>query len=295
MAVIEIQAKSILMTIRQPDDVFGLNYNMNLYRGCQHQCIYCDSRSECYQIENFQDILVKSNALELLGRELPRKRKKGVIGTGSMNDPYMPLEKQYNLTRGALTLIATHGFGAHIITKSDLVLRDVDVLQAICSQPARVCLSVSTADDELARKIEPGAPLPSARFQAIRELSRHGITAGVCMMPVLPFLEDTPDNLRAIIERAEGSGAEFVIPWFGMSMRDRQRAYYYEQLDRLFPGLRVQYERAFGDQYSCPARGANQLSRLFYELCARRGIKTRIPRRETKPSGGEPKQLALFR
>ena len=295
MAVIAIQAKTMLMTIRHPDEVFGLDYNMNLYRGCQHQCIYCDSRSECYQIQNFQDILVKSNALELLSRELPRKRKKGVVGTGSMNDPYMPLEKQLQLTRGALMLIAAHGFGVHVITKSDLVLRDMDVLGSIQTQPARVCLTITTTDDELARKIEPGAPPSSARFRAIRALAENGITAGVCMMPVLPYLEDTPENIRAIVAQAAESGATFIIPWFGMSMRDRQRAYYYEQLDRLFPGLRSQYERAFGEHYSCPARGAKRLTSLFHEECARYGIETRIPpRREVPASSSEPKQLALF-
>ena len=132
MAIIEIQAKTMLASITHPDPIFGMRYNMNLYRGCQHQCIYCDSRSECYQIENFNhDVLVKVNAIELLEKELPRKRVKGVIGTGSMNDPYMPLEKRYNLTGRALQLIGRHAFGVHVITKSDLVLRDLDVLSEI--------------------------------------------------------------------------------------------------------------------------------------------------------------------
>src|SRR5512146_2849176 len=146
MAVIEIQAKTIMATISHPDGIFGLRYNLNLYRGCQHQCIYCDSRSACYEIENFNaDVLVKANALELLEKELARKRIKGVVGTGSMNDPYMPLEKQYNLTGRALELIARYRFGVHINTKSTLVLRDVELLQKISQVHATVAFSISTA------------------------------------------------------------------------------------------------------------------------------------------------------
>ena len=292
MAVIEIQAKTILATIQHPDGIFGMKYNMNLYRGCQHQCIYCDSRSKCYEIENFNhDVLVKVNALELLDRELPRKRLRGVVGTGSMNDPYMPLEKHYQLTRQALALIAKHRFGVTVITKSDLVLRDVDLLQEINKVQAAVCLSITTADDDLARKVEPGAPPSSARFDAIRSLAEAGIPAGVCMMPILPFLEDDPENITAIVEQAAACGAQFIVPWFGMSMRDRQRDYFYQQLDRLFPGLREKYERMFGERYGCPARNANRLSEQFYQLCARHGLETRVP--PYQPAQ-EPNQLSLF-
>jgi DNA repair photolyase len=292
MAVIEIQAKTMLATISHPDGVFGMKYNMNLYRGCQHQCIYCDSRSACYEIENFNhDVLVKVNALDLLEKELPRKRMKGVVGTGSMNDPYMPVEKQYRLTRRALELIARFGFGVHINTKSDLVLRDVDLLRAIARVHATVCFSISTADDELARKIEPGAPVSSVRFRAMRALADSGIAVGVCMMPVLPFLEDTPENITAIAERAVENGGSFILPWFGMSMRDRQRVYYYEQLDRLFPGLRMQYERAFGEHYECPARNSKALAGLFYSLCERYGLGTHVPQTRNREA---PRQMTLF-
>jgi DNA repair photolyase len=291
MAIIEIQAKTLLATIREPDGIFGMQYNMNLYRGCQHQCIYCDSRSQCYGIENFSDILVKANALELLEKELPRRRVKGKIGTGSMNDPYMPVEKRFDLTGRALEIIARHGFGVHINTKSDLVLRDVERLEAIGPEKASVCFSVSTAEDELGRKIEPGAALVSQRYQAMRALAERGIPVGVCMMPILPFLEDTLENITAIVERAAENGARFVVPWFGMSLRDRQRDYYYAQLDRLFPGLRVQYERTYGLRYGCQARYAKQLSARFYELCAQLNLGTSVPAYAEK--AGE-KQLALF-
>ncbi len=292
MAVIEIQAKTMLATIPHPDGIFGMKYNMNLYRGCQHQCIYCDSRSACYEIENFNhDVLVKANALELLEKELPRKRIKGVVGTGSMNDPYMPVEKQYRLTRQALELIARFGFGVHVNTKSDLVLRDVDLLQTIGRLHATVCFSISTADDELARKIEPGAPVSSERFRAMRALADSGIAVGVCMMPILPFLEDTSENIGAIVERAVENGGSFILPWFGMSLRDRQREYYYAELDRLFPGLRARYERAFGERYECPARNAKALAEKFNEQCERYELGTKVP---VKMSQEKPKQLSLF-
>lgn len=296
MAVIEIQAKTLLAHVRQPDDVFGLKYNMNLYRGCQHQCIYCDSRSECYGIENFSDILVKVNALELLEKELKSKRVIGTIGTGSMNDPYMPVENRYHLTGQALDLIAEHGFGVNVITKSDLVLRDAARLEAVSRVHASVCFSISTTDDDLSRKIEPGAPPVSARFRAMKALAERGIKVGVALMPVLPFIEDTPENIRAVVESAAANGACFIVPWFGMSLRDRQREYFYHQLDRLFPGLRQKYEQAFGTRYDAPARNARSLYELFDRLCSQYGIATRIPHFEprVKPRDAQPGQLSLF-
>ena len=289
--IIEIQAKTLLSHNTHPDPWFGIKYTMNIYRGCEHQCIYCDSRSECYGIENFADILVKVNALDLLENELPRKRVKGKIGTGSMNDPYMPVEKQYNLTGRALEIIARCGFGVHVTTKSDLVLRDAGLLAAIGKGRVSVCFSISTADDDLGKKVEPGAPLVSRRYQALKVLAEQGIQAGVCMMPILPFLEDSPENITAIVEKAAENGASFVVPWFGMSMRDRQREYYYTQLDRLFPGLRAKYEQAFGLHYECPARWAERLAARFHELCERYGLGTRVPVfTETRTE----KQPALF-
>ena len=182
--ITEITAKTILNHVKQPDTWFGLKYNMNLYRGCQHQCIYCDSRSECYRIEDFSRIEVKINALELLEDTLPRKRMIGTIGFGSMNDPYMPIEKKYRLTGGALEIINHHGFPVHILTKSDLVLRDLETLKNISQVYAAVSFTITTADDQLARIIEPGAPPPSARFNAIKELAEEGILTGLTMMPI---------------------------------------------------------------------------------------------------------------
>jgi DNA repair photolyase len=292
MAVIEIQAKTILATIGRPDGIFGMKYNMNLYRGCQHQCIYCDSRSACYEIENFNhDVLVKINALDLLEKELSHKRVKGVVGTGSMNDPYMPVEKQYCMTGRSLELIARYGFGVHINTKSVLVVRDVELLRRIGRVHATVAFSISTEDDDLSRKVEPGAPSSSERFRAMRMLADQGIAVGTCMMPILPFLEDSAENITAIVEQTVEHGGSFILPWFGMSMRDRQREYYYEQLDRLFPGVRPNYERAFGERYECPARNAKALSELFYGLCKRYHLGTRVPPYAAKEAAS---QLSLF-
>jgi DNA repair photolyase len=249
---------------------------MNLYRGCSHQCIYCDSRSECYQIENFADVLVKVNAIELLNKELPRKRVKGTIGTGSMSDPYLPLEATRNLTGQALEVIAQQQFPVHVLTKSDLVLRDLDTLREISRVYAAVSFTITTADDDLGKQLEPGAPIVSRRFAAMEQLATAGIMTGALLMPVLPFIEDNAENITAIVARAHDCGASYILASFGMTLRDRQRAYYYAQLDRLFPGLRKQYERQFGERYSAPANETHRLEQIFREQCDRYGIATRL-------------------
>jgi DNA repair photolyase len=291
MAIREIQAKVLLAHVRQPDPWFGLRYNMNLYRGCQHRCIYCDSRSECYQIEHFDgEVLVKANAVELLQKELARKRVVGTIGLGSMNDPYMPLEAEVNLTGRALRVIARFGFPVHVITKSDLVLKDLEPLCEIKRAYAAVSFTVTTAGDDLAKRLEPGAPLVSARFRAMQTLAEHGIHTGLTMMPILPFIEDNEENVRQIVEQAHEHGAAYIIPSFGVTLRDRQRAYYYNRLDEQFPGLRQRYERVYGERYHCPVPDAEGLARVFGELCSRYGIATRM----TPYQPGAAKQLSLF-
>ncbi len=287
----EIKAKVMLSHVKQPDTWFGLKYTMNLYRGCQHRCIYCDSRSECYQIENFdRDVLVKVNAIELLRKELVSKRVKGVVSTGSMNDPYMPLETKVNLTGRALQVIARYRFPVHIVTKSDLVLKDLHTLREINQVYAAVSFSITTADDELGKKLEPGAPLVSERLRAMQVLAENGILTGVTMMPILPFIEDNEQNITQIVTQAHASGASYIIPWFGMSMRDRQRAYYYAQLDKLFPGLKQKYQKRFGDQYGCPANNVARLEQVLQELCTQYGIRIGI-----KPYTDQiARQLSLF-
>jgi DNA repair photolyase len=287
----EIEAKTLLSHVRHPDGWFGVKYNMNLYRGCEHHCIYCDSRSECYQIEDFDgELLVKVNAIDLLRQELARKRVKGTIGTGAMQDPYTPSEAVLNMTGRALEVIAEWRYPVHIITKSDLILKDLDTLRRINEVHASVCFTVTTADDELAKKLEPGAPLVSDRFRAARVLAESGIQVGITLMPVLPYLEDDEDNIAAIMARAHESGVSFVVPWFGMSMRRGQREYFYAGLDEWFPGLRQKYERRYGDQYSCPSDNAARLRQVFDELRLQYGIATDVRHYRIQ----QATQLSLF-
>lgn len=270
-----IKAKTIVATVKQ-DRWFGLKYNMNLYRGCQHGCIYCDSRSSCYGIENFEEIQYKENALELLDKELKSKRVKGTIGTGSMHDPYMPIEKELHLTRGALEIIKRHQFPVHVLTKSTLVLRDIDLLKEISKVSATVSMTITTADDKLASIIEPYAPKPSERFAAIKELSQNGIYTGILLMPILPFINDKSDSVKEIVNKAKEVGAKYIFPWMGVTLRDRQRAYYYKQLDKNFPGLREIYTKNFGDAYFCPSANQRKLYELLQEECDKAGIKTKM-------------------
>ncbi len=286
----EIQAKVLLSHVKQPDRWFGLKYNMNLYRGCQHQCIYCDSRSLCYGIENFADILIKANAIDLLRKELAGKRVKGTIGTGSMNDPYMPVEKRVNLTGRALRAIAQFRFPVHIITKSDLVLRDLELLREISRVYTAVSFTITTTDDALAKKLEPAAPSPSARLKAIEMLASNGIYTGVTMMPILPFIEDNEENIRQIVRRAADAGASYILASFGVTLRDRQRAYYYDKLDKAFPEMKRRYIRQFGNDYFAPAQKYERLKEAFKEACAVYGIerRMRVYERETAV------QMSLF-
>ena len=292
--VTEITAKTILNHVKQPDTWFGLKYNMNLYRGCQHQCIYCDSRSECYRLGDLADIRVKVNALELLDDALPRKRVRGTIGFGSMNDLYMPIEKEYRLTRGALEIIRGHQFPVHILTKSDLVLRDIDVISEINHIYAAVSFTITTADDDLASKIEPGAPLPSARYKAMRVLADAGILTGVTMMPILPFLEDDPENIRQIVQKAADSGASYIIPAFGMTLRPGSREYYYQKLELLFPGVKEKYIQAFGDSYQCSAPNWRQLDKVFQVEIVQAKIRSKIPVFDPERKTEKSNQIPLF-
>jgi DNA repair photolyase len=268
-----IPAKTIISGYSEGNLWFGDNYNMNIYKGCCHGCIYCDSRSECYRIDDFDQVRAKDNALALIARELRSKRRKGVVGTGAMSDPYNLYEKEYRLTRGALELIDANGFGASIATKSDLVTRDIDVLSSIKTHsPVLVKITVTTADDELCRKVEPRAPVASRRFSAIRQLAARGIFTGILLMPVLPFIEDNEENVVSIIRLAGEAGARFIYPSFGVTLRQNQREWYYSKLDDHFPGLRQKYVKQFGNAYECPSPKAKELWQVFRAECDRLGI-----------------------
>jgi DNA repair photolyase len=208
----------------------------------------------------------------------------------------MPLEAQVRLTRGALEAIAEAGFPVHVITKSNLVLRDIDLLEEISRKSyAAVTFTVTTAEDALSKRLEPGAPVSSRRLAALQSLSQRGLLAGVALMPVLPFIEDTEENIRAIVRLAHEAGAKYILPAFGMTLRDRQRLYYYAKLDRLFPGLRPRYEQAFGERYSAPARNARHLGQVCAGMCRELVIATKIPPYPPqKHVRREKSQLPLF-
>ncbi len=268
-----IEAKNILSAYSTNNPWFGVNYNMNIYKGCCHGCIYCDSRSDCYGVENFDKVRAKKNVLEILAKELKSKRKTGVVGTGAMSDPYNPFEKKYALTRGALELIHRYGFGAAIATKSDLVRRDIDLLKSIQEHsPVLIKITITTCDDDLCRIIEPNVALASKRFECIKELSDNGIFTGILMMPVLPFIEDNEENIKGIIQFAHKSGAKFIYPAFGVTLRQNQREWYYNRLDEYFPGFKEKYIQQYGNAYQCPSPKAKKLWYLLKGECERLGM-----------------------
>ena len=263
-----INAKTILSKVKKGNfDWFGIDYNMNLYRGCNHGCIYCDSRSKCYQIENFDKVQGKKNAIEILQREIERKRTKGVVGLGAMSDSYNPFEKTYQLTRQALALLAYYGFGVSLETKSDLVVRDIDLLQKITNHhSAIVKFTITTFDDQLSKQIEPYAPVSSKRFAAMKKLSEAGIYTGVLLNPVLPFLTDTEENIQKIVEKAYQNGAKFVYASFGVTLREGNREYYYQKLQKHFPNLVEKYEKTYHKQYMCMSYN-KKLYAFFKQTC----------------------------
>jgi DNA repair photolyase len=286
-----IKAKTLLSSKKDGiDEYFGIRFTMNLYRGCQFGCIYCDSRSTVYGIENFSDMLIKENALELLEKELRSKRRKGTIGTGSMNDPYMPVEKKMELTRGALKLIKKFRFPVHIITKGDLVIRDIDLLKEIGKVYSAVSFTITASDDALAKQIEPQAPSTAKRFNAIKSLSDEGIYTGIVLTPILPFITDTKENIEEIVVKAKESGAQYILCWMGMTMREGQREYFYNELDKRFPGLKEKYIKRYRNNYSCPVPAHNELNKTFIEVCRREKMETRM--KFFKESKSE--QISLF-
>lgn len=280
----EIEAKVILSTNKNPSKWFGVNHLFNVYRGCEHGCIYCDSRSLCYKVDNFDELTVKTNAAELLRNELKNKIKKGCLGTGAMSDPYTLSEKKYLLIRRSLETILDYNYPVHITTKSNLILRDIDLLQEINKIYASVAMTVTTTNDKLSKIIEPYAPSPTERFKALGILSTIGICTSITMMPILPFIEDTDENIIDIVEKANYYGVKYIIPWLGMSLRDRQRDYYYQSLDRKFPGIREKYEKRFGNRYKCSARNVTKLNYLLQNTCAKYGISLKMPSYQNKIS-----------
>ena len=248
---------------------------MNLYRGCSHGCIYCDSRSKCYQMNHdFEDIEVKENALELLEAALRRKRKRCMIGTGAMTDPYLPLEKNLGYTRKALLLIEKYGFGVALQTKSDLVLRDLDILRRINEKTkAVVQMTLTTADEKLCRIIEPNVSTTNERFEALKALRDAGIPTVVWLCPVLPFINDTEENIRTILGMCVEAGVRGVLCFgMGLTLREGNREYFYRQLDIHFPRLKERYIRTYGNNYVVDSPRSTELMRLYHRICEENGI-----------------------
>lgn len=268
-----IKAKTILSKVKYGDMWYGTLYNMNLYKGCSHGCIYCDSRSSCYNIDNFDMVRGKENALYILEKELSKKKEIGVIGIGAMSDTYNPLEKKYEQTRGALKLISKYGFGVSIDTKSDLILRDIDLLKEINEKNNVIIkFTITTPNDELSRKIEPNVCVSSKRLEAVKKLSDAGIFVVIMMNPVLPFITDKEENIKELVRLASKAGAKFIHTYMGMTLRDNQRNYYYEKLDKYFIGLKEKYIKTYKDNYNCMAPNYKWLYKVFTDECKKYGI-----------------------
>ena len=248
---------------------------MNLYRGCTHGCIYCDSRSKCYHMEHdFEDVEIKSNALELLEYALRHKRKKCMIGTGAMTDPYIPLESKLCHVRKAMQLINKYGFGFTLQTKSDLVLRDLDLIKKINEKTKCVVqMTLTTYDEELCRKIEPDVCTTKARFEALLKLRDANIPTVVWLDPILPFINDTEENISGILDLCIEAGVYGIICFgMGLTLREGNREYFYRKLDEHFPGLKQKYIRKYGNSYMVDSENNRYLMKLFHQKCEENNI-----------------------
>ncbi|ADY55701.1 Radical SAM domain protein [Syntrophobotulus glycolicus DSM 8271] len=281
--------------------ILSAKNGMNLYRGCTHGCIYCDSRSRCYQMDHdFEDVEIKRNAPELLEAALRRKRRRCMITTGSMCDPYLPLEKKEKLTRCCLELIDSYGFGFSVITKSHLVLRDLDLLKRINRKTKCVVqMTLTTVDEDLCRVLEPKVCTTAKRAEVLNILRDEGIPTVVWLSPILPFINDTEANLRGILNRCFEAKVKGVICFgMGVTLREGDREYFYKKLDEHFPGMKQRYIETFGNRYSCDSPNQTNLMKIFREQCQRQGVLhspdavfTYLNEFEDKQSG---EQMTLF-
>ena len=263
-----VDAKGILTTN-------GGRCGMNIYRGCTHGCIYCDSRSKCYQFTHaFEDIEVKQNAPELLEKTLKSKRKKCMIGTGSMSDPYMHCEQDLRLTRKCLEIIQRYGFGLAIQTKSDMILRDIDILEEINKESKCVVqITLTTYDDKLCSILEPNVCNTKRRIEVLKEMQKRGIPTIVWITPILPFINDTEENVRQILEACVKTGVKGIIDFgMGLTLREGDREYFYDALDKHFPGLKQKYIETYGNAYEIPSPNSYKLTKLLKEICRKNNM-----------------------
>lgn len=255
--------------------ILSAKNGMNLYRGCTHGCIYCDSRSSCYQFTHpFEDIEVKRNAPELLEKALRSKRKKCMIGTGAMCDPYMHCEEELGLTRRCLEIIERYEFGLAIQTKSDRILRDLPLLKRINEKAKCVVqMTLTTYDEDLCRILEPNVCTTKERVRALEIFRDNGIPTVVWLSPILPYINDTKENIEGILRYCVRAKVHGIICFgMGMTLREGDREYYYAALDRHFPGLKERYQRRYGHAYEVPSDRNGELMELFYRTCRQHGI-----------------------
>lgn len=248
---------------------------INIYRGCTHGCIYCDSRSKCYQMNHvFEDIEVKRNAPLILEDQLRRKRKKCMIATGAMSDPYIHLEEELQITRQCISMIEKYGYGLTILTKSSKILRDLDLLKSINRKTKCVVqMTLTTYDEDLCRVIEPNVSTTLERVNVLNIMRDEGIPTVVWLGPILPFINDTEDNLRGILNYCIKAKVRGILCFgFGVTMREGNREYFYEQIDKLFPGLKKEYIRAFEGSYVCNSPNHKRLISIFREVCEKQNI-----------------------
>lgn len=259
----------------QAKGILSAKNGMNLYRGCSHGCIYCDSRSTCYHMNHaFEDIEVKENAIELLERALKKKRTKCMLGTGSMTDPYIPLEEELRYVRRALCLADTYGFGFTLITKSTRVLQDLDVLKRINEKTKCVVqMTLTTYDEGVCKKLEPNVSTTKERFEALKILRDAGIPTVVWLCPILPFINDTMENLAGILRYCVEAKVVGILNFgMGLTLREGNREYFYAQLDRLYPGMKEHYQKAYGNQYGILSPRNKELMAYFHQTCEKYGI-----------------------
>ena len=255
--------------------ILSAKNGMNIYRGCLHGCIYCDSRSLCYQMKHkFEDIEVKANAVELLENALRRKRNKCMIGTGARSDPYMPIEEKLSNMRKCLEVIERYSFGVTMITKSTKVLRDLDLLKKINEKSKCVVqMTLTTYDEDLCRIVEPNVETTYERFRALEILRDNGIPTVVWLCPILPFINDTEENIRGILDYCVRAKVKGIINFdMGVTLRDGNRAYFYKKLDEHFPGLKEKYIRMYGNSYQLSSPNSRQLNMIYKSECIKNGI-----------------------
>lgn len=255
--------------------ILSVKNGMNIYRGCLHGCIYCDSRSLCYQMKHkFEDIEVKANAVGLLENALRRKRNKCMIGTGAMSDPYMPIEEKLGNMRKCLEVIERYGFGVTMITKSTKVLRDLDLLKKINKKSKCVVqMTLTTYDEDLCRIVEPNVETTYERFRALEILRDNGIPTVVWLCPILPFINDTEENIRGILDYCVRAKVKGIINFdMGVTLRDGNREYFYKKLDEHFPGLKEKYIRMYGNSYRLSSPNSRQLNMIYKSECIKNGI-----------------------